>query len=82
MCIRDRRYLGSQPWPFPGALMLGFEADAEPDEPRVNGELEDARWCGVDEVGAALRGEGELLLSPPLSIARALIAHWHRKMTA
>lgn len=80
--VRAARYLGSQPWPFPGALMLGFEADAEPDEPRVNGELEDARWCSVDEVGAALRGEGELLLSPPLSIARALIAHWHRKMTA
>ncbi len=80
--VRAARYLGAQPWPFPGALMLGFEADAEPDPPVVNDELEDARWCTVEEIGAAMRGEGELLLSPPLSIARALIEHWYRKMTA
>ena len=33
--VRSCRYLASQPWPFPGALMLGFIADAEADEPRV-----------------------------------------------
>ncbi|MEO5565960.1 MAG: NAD(+) diphosphatase, partial [Luteimonas sp.] len=31
--VRECRYQGSQPWPFPGALMLGFIALAEPDEP-------------------------------------------------
>ncbi len=80
--VRSARYLGAQPWPFPGALMLGFEADAEPDMPTVNGELEDAGWFTVEQVGTALRGEGTLLLSPPISIARALIEHWYRKMTA
>jgi len=80
--VRCARYLGAQPWPFPGALMLGFEADADPDPPTVDGELEDARWFTVEEIGAALRGEGTLLLSPSISIARALIEHWHRKMTA
>ncbi len=80
--VRTARYLGSQPWPFPGALMLGFEADAEADVPTVNGELEDARWFTVEDVGAALRGEGELLLSPRISISRSLIEHWYRKMTA
>lgn len=80
--VRAARYLGSQPWPFPGALMLGFEADADPDPPKINGELEDARWFTVEEVGAAIRGEGELLLSPQISISRSLIEHWYRKMTA
>ena len=45
--VRSCRYLGAQPWPFPGALMLGFVADAEPDAPQVDGELEDARWFTV-----------------------------------
>jgi len=85
--VRDCRYLGAQPWPFPGALMLGFCAHAEPDPPQVDGELEDARWFAFDEIDAALaRGdasEGDgLLLSPSISIARALIEHWHAGMRA
>ncbi|AKC86295.1 NAD(+) diphosphatase [Pseudoxanthomonas suwonensis] len=79
--VRACRYLAAQPWPFPGALMLGFEALAEPDEPRVDGELEQARWFTHAEVGEALRRDGTeadgLLLAPPISIARSLIAHWH-----
>jgi NAD+ diphosphatase len=75
------RYLGAQPWPFPGALMLGFGADAHPDPPQVDGELEDARWFSVDEIGAARErgGEGDgILLSPRISIARSLIEHWYQ----
>ena len=85
--VRSCRYLGAQPWPFPGALMLGFCAEAEPDVPQVDGELEDARWFTFDEIDAALArdrhddGEG-LLLSPSISIARALIEHWHAGMRA
>lgn len=83
--VRACRYLGAQPWPFPGALMLGFCAEAEPDPPQVDGELEDARWFTFEEIDAALArdggddGEG-LLLSPSISIARALIEHWHAGM--
>ena len=85
--VRACRYLGSQPWPFPGALMLGFCAEAEPDAPQVDGELEDARWFTFDEIDAALAREGDddgegLLLSPTISIARALIEHWHAGMRA
>lgn len=85
--VRGCRYLGAQPWPFPGALMLGFCADAEPDVPRVDGELEDARWFTFEEIDAALAREGNddgegLLLSPSISIARALIGHWHAGMQA
>jgi NAD+ diphosphatase len=83
--VRDCRYLASQPWPFPGALMLGFVAQAEPDEPRVTGELEEARWFTVDEVRAAQAREAALdtadddggpLLSARISIARWLIEQW------
>ncbi|GGK13898.1 NAD(+) diphosphatase [Luteimonas terricola] len=79
--VRGCRYLASQPWPFPSSLMLGFEAEAEPDEPHCpSDELEDARWFSRDEVGAALRGESGpegLLLSPSISISRWLIERWH-----
>lgn len=82
--VRQCRYLGTQPWPFPGALMLGFCATAEDDVPAVDGELEDARWFSVDEVAAARErerdddGEG-MLLPPTISIARTLIEHWYRR---
>ncbi len=44
--VRDVTYLGSQPWPFPRSLMLGFAARADPgDEPRPRvGEIESAKW--------------------------------------
>jgi NAD+ diphosphatase len=74
------RYLASQPWPFPSSLMLGFIAEAEPDPPQANEELEDARWFEREEVGAALRGETRetgLLLSPSVSISRWLIEAWY-----
>lgn len=82
--VRHCQYLGTQPWPFPGALMLGFSATAENDIPTVNGELEDARWFTAEEVGAALArdieddGQG-IRLSPPISISRSLIEHWYRR---
>lgn len=80
--ISGCRYLGAQPWPFPGALMLGFEASADPSEqPRVNGELEDARWFTRAEIAAAVARDAEddgegIRLAPPISIARALIERW------
>jgi NAD+ diphosphatase len=76
--VRRARYLASQPWPFPGSLMLGFVADAEPDEPKVGDELQDARWFGREQVGRALRGEDDALrLSPPISISRWLVEAWY-----
>lgn len=88
--VRHCRYLASQPWPFPGALMLGFIAEAEPDAPRVGDELEDARWFTVDEIRAAQArdadtdgiapdrsgDDGGPLLAAPISIARWLIEQW------
>ncbi len=73
--VRDCAYVASQPWPFPAALMIGFRADAEPDEPRFGSELQDARWFEPDALLTAV-AEGRLLLSPRISIARRLIEDW------
>ncbi len=78
--VKRSRYLASQPWPFPGSLMLGFIADAESDIPQIaQDELEDARWFSRDQVMAALQEDREdapLRVSPPLSISRWLIERW------
>lgn len=69
-------YQGSQPWPFPGSLMLGFHAEVEAArELRFDrAELEDARWFSRAEVGAFARPE--LYLPYRGTIARALIEAW------
>ena len=55
-------------------------ADAGPDEPVPNtDELEAVRWFTREEIGAALRGEGEIQLSPRISISRWLIERWHAR---
>jgi NADH pyrophosphatase NudC (nudix superfamily) len=44
-------YQGSQAWPFPAGLMVGFRATAESDQVRVDGdELLEARWFTRDEL--------------------------------
>lgn len=58
--VRDIRYLGSQPWPFPRSLMLGFCALADPGQPLVfsDGEIAEAHWFTRDEVRDALAAGG------------------------
>jgi NAD+ diphosphatase len=72
--VRVRRvdYLGSQPWPFPSSLMLGFHAVADPDTPiRVGRELDDVRWFTREELAS-----GTPLLPPAHAISFRLIAAW------
>ena len=70
-------YAGSQPWPFPSSLMLGYYARADGAEPRPDGvELSEAYWYSRGELDAALRS-GELRLSPSVSISRRLIEGWY-----
>lgn len=75
--IAAPRYVASQPWPFPGSLMLGFHADHAGGEPQVgDAELEDVRWFARADVAAAAAGDGPIHLPPPLAIARTLIDAW------
>jgi len=75
----DVRYVASQPWPFPGQLMIACTATAAGDGIRLDTkELEDAIWVGRDGVRAALAGEpGAPFLGPPrFAIAHTLLRHW------
>ena len=70
-------YLGSQPWPFPSSLMLGFSAQALTTEVhRHDGEIAEARWYTRDALLADI-GTGRLHVSPSISISRRLIEHWY-----
>jgi NAD+ diphosphatase len=73
--VTDIRYVGSQPWPFPQSLMLGFVARAEDPGDLVldPDEIEEARWFSRDELRA---GDGPRALPPPVSIARHILDRW------
>ncbi|MBO0803851.1 MAG: NAD(+) diphosphatase [Nocardiopsaceae bacterium] len=71
-------YLGSQPWPMPRSLMLGFRAVAAGGQRITCDETEiaEARWFTRAELRSALDA-GELAIAPTSSIARRLIEFWH-----
>jgi NAD+ diphosphatase len=69
-------YQGSQPWPFPSSLMLGFRALAETTAIHCrDGELEHAAWFSRDQLITEVKA-GKLLLSPSRSISYRLIRSW------
>ncbi|WP_426592897.1 NAD(+) diphosphatase [Cellulomonas sp. McL0617] len=69
-------YRGSQPWPFPASLMLGFRASAVTTDVVVDGiELADARWFTRDELATAV-ASGDVIPPGRASIARALVEEW------
>lgn len=85
LTVRDVRYLGSQPWPFPRSLMVGFHAIGDPDQEFSfnDGEIAEAAWFTRDEVRAALEAgdwssasTSKLLLPGSISIARVIIESW------
>lgn len=67
--IKNLRYFGSQPWPFPDSLMIGFTADYASGELLLDKtEIEDANWYRYDQ----LPGRP----SSKVSIAAQLIDHF------
>jgi NAD+ diphosphatase len=66
--IKSPRYFGSQPWPFPHSLMVGFHADWDSGEIQIDGkEILDAQWYEAGALPA---------IPPKISIAGRLIASW------
>ncbi len=66
--VADITFAGSQPWPFPNQLMVGFLAryvggDVRPDKI----ELDEAGWYRFDALPD---------LPPPASLARQMIDGW------
>lgn len=68
IAVKDVRYFGSQPWPFPNSLMIAFTAEWESGDIVIDpSELSDAQWFAADALP---------VIPPPLSIARQLIDAW------
>lgn len=79
--VGDVHYFGSQPWPLPRSLMIGFVAHVSADpgstEVTVDGEeIEDARWFTREEMKAEAEA-GTLVLPGGISISRSLVEHWY-----
>lgn len=75
--VVNPRYLGSQPWPFPASLMVGFLAELHPDQDpesvQPDGqEIAEVRWFTRDELAAHPE-----LLPGKVSIARAIVEEWY-----
>ena len=70
LAVKNIRYFGNQPWPFPNSLMIGFTAEYESGEIHVDGvEIEHADWYSSTEMP---------LIPDSISIARKLI-DWYIK---
>jgi NAD+ diphosphatase len=68
LSVTDVCYRGSQPWPFPHSLMIGFRARYRAGELTMDpDEIADAGWFRRDELP---------MIPPPISIARRLIDEW------
>ncbi|WP_218601846.1 NAD(+) diphosphatase [Pseudonocardia abyssalis] len=83
--VTDIRYLGSQSWPFPRSLMVGFQAVADPTAPLVpaDGEIAEAFWATRADVRTALaagdwsaRTDAPFLMPGKVSIARSMLEAW------
>ena len=74
--VGEVRYRGSQPWPFPQSLMLGFRATAVTTAIAVDGdEIAEADWYTPERIEADTAA-GTLILPPSDSISRRLVDDW------
>jgi NAD+ diphosphatase len=63
--VKNIRYFGSQPWPFPDSLMVGFTAEYAGGDIRIDeNEILDARWFSAEDMPE---------IPGKISISRALI---------
>ncbi|MCU1417083.1 MAG: diphosphatase [Schumannella sp.] len=80
LVVADPVYLGSQPWPFPASLMVGFRAHVPAEHPTVGTpdgeEIIALRWFTREKLNTAA-ASGEVILPGPTSIARAIIEDWY-----
>ena len=76
LAVADLAYLGSQPWPFPRSLMVGFCARAASTAVTVDPrEIQSARWFDRSELARAVQ-KGEVSLPSRTSIAHRMIQSW------
>ena len=69
--IKNIRYFGSQPWPYPCGLMVGFNADYDGGDIHLQqSELSKGAWFTKDNLPT---------IPEPLSIARMILDDWINK---
>ncbi len=69
--IKNIRYFGSQPWPYPCGLMIGFNADYDSGSIQLQrSELSKGAWFTKDNLPT---------IPEPLSIARMILDDWINK---
>jgi NAD(+) diphosphatase len=69
--IKNIRYFGSQPWPYPCGLMIGFNADYDSGSIQLqHSELSKGAWFTKDNLPT---------IPEPLSIARMILDDWINK---
>jgi NAD+ diphosphatase len=70
-------YAGSQPWPLPSSLMLGFFAKASNFDIEVDAdEIAEAKWFTREDLRALVEA-GTMALPGNISISRRLIEGWY-----
>ncbi len=75
IAVGEVYYHSSQPWPFPGNVMLGFYGEGLTEEIRVDDtELVDVRWFSREQIRD--HDAHGFQLPRPDSIARRLIEDW------
>lgn len=77
--VAQVRYVASQPWPFPGQLMIACLTEAADDRLTIDRtELEDAMWVDRSGVAAALAKDpaAPFLAPPDFAIAHTLLSRW------
>lgn len=75
--VEEVQYVGSQPWPFPRSLMLGFRAwvPGSTELTLQDDEIAEASWFSREELDRALQ-DGQIELPGSASLGRALIDDW------
>jgi NAD+ diphosphatase len=74
--VRDLEYIGSQPWPFPASVMVGYRAQVDDAAITVDGvEITEARFFAREELRAAV-ADGSVAVAPQGSIARRMLEDW------
>jgi NAD+ diphosphatase len=76
--VEGVKYMGSQPWPFPQSLMLGFIGQTtQPEDAAADQEeLAKVRWFSREELRQEVEN-GRMFIPGASSIAHHLISHWY-----
>jgi len=81
LTVNNLEYVCSQPWPFPGSLMIGYTCETlDTSVTLLDQELEEAHWFSAEQIVQSI-AQGRLKLPFRLSISWHLINRWFKSQT-